>query len=111
MKAGFLIHFSESTPEVVEVRREGEDWCWVYRNEEAQLSLRSNDDFESSEAAIRSASVAYPHLEPVVIDVPPPATGTEVSRAAELRRLLAVGAAAGAAAGLAWWQRHRSTDE
>lgn len=111
MKAGFLIHSSESTPEVVEVRREREDWYWVYRNEGAHLSLRSNDDFDSPDAAIRSASVAYPHLEPVVIDAPPASMDTEVSRAAELRRLLAVGAAAGAAAGLAWWQRHRSTGE
>jgi hypothetical protein len=106
-----LIPPSESAPESVEVRRGEDGWYWTYRHEGADLSLRSNDDFESLDAAVHSAGVAYPQLEPRVIEARAPSPDRnkgEVSRAAELVRLAAAGL--GATAVVAWWRRRNRDD-
>jgi hypothetical protein len=108
--------------EVVEVRRQSTadpaapksnraDWYWIYRNEPRDTSLRSNDDFDSLDAALTSASVAYPHLQPVVVDSSGPHeehTRRKVSRRDELRRLVVLALGAAVAVGIARWRGRRA---
>jgi hypothetical protein len=48
-----------SEPRVLVYSRD-ERWAWVY--EEDSLRLASNDDFDSVEAALDSAAIAYPDV-------------------------------------------------
>ena len=98
--------------DVVEIHEGADGWYWIFRNDPAGRFLRSNDDWPSLEAALRSARVAYPDLDPVVSHEPSAhedadrrARRPEVSRAAELRKLLGVAAGIAFAAGVAWLKR------
>ena len=111
MREGFPIHSSSGPAEVVRIVRDGGRWHWDYVNTKADFSLRSNDDFSSLEDARRSASTAYPHLEPGVVDFDAVATERPAIRRGEEARRLAVVAGAGAVvAALAWLRSRRSGD-
>jgi hypothetical protein len=96
----------------VQILRAEERWYWCYFNDEIDLVLRSNDDFDTVDDAYRSASTAYPRLDPLVAetDRAPTTSRQRLPRAPEVRRLAAVAAVAVAAAAIARWRGHTSND-
>jgi hypothetical protein len=111
VRKGFPIHSSSGPIEAVRIVRDGHRWHWDYINTEADFSLRSNDDFSSLDDARRSASTAYPHLEPEVVDFDTEATERPGIRRGEEARRLAVVAVAGAAVAALVWLRGRRSDD
>ena len=95
----------------MKILRAEERWYWCYFNDEIDLVLRSNDDFDTVDDAYRSASTAYPRLDPLVAETDrAPTAPQRLPRAPEARRLAAVAVVAVAAAAIARWRGHTSND-
>jgi hypothetical protein len=110
-RRAFPIRSSSSRTESVKILRDEERWYWCYFNEKADLVLRSNDDFDTVDDAYRSASIAYPRLDPLVAETDPATPAPQrLPRGPEARRLAAVAVVATAAAAIARWRGRASND-